>query len=73
MDNEIYIKQCIDQWCVFCNNWNQGLYTALLREERVDPCSRDSAGRRDYSADDIGWVKFIRHLKDTGMLHRDIV
>ncbi len=34
--------------------------------------SRDSAGRRDYSADDIEWVKFIRRLKDTGMLLRDI-
>lgn len=34
--------------------------------------SRDSAGRRDYSTDDIEWVKFIRRLKDTGMLLRDI-
>lgn len=34
--------------------------------------SRDSAGRRDYSADDIEWVKFIRRLKDTGMLLRDM-
>lgn len=34
--------------------------------------SRDNAGRRDYSEDDIEWVKFIRHLKDTGMLLRDI-
>lgn len=34
--------------------------------------SRDAAGRRDYSADDIEWVKFIKRLKDTGMLLRDI-
>lgn len=33
---------------------------------------RDSVGRRDYSEDDIEWVKFIRRLKDTGMLLRDI-
>lgn len=33
---------------------------------------RDSAGRRDYSEDDIEWVKFIQRLKDTGMLLRDI-
>lgn len=36
---------------------------------RVD---RDHAGRRDYSEDDIEWVKFIQRLKDTGMLLRDI-
>lgn len=34
--------------------------------------SRDSVGRRDYSEDDIEWVKFIQCLKDTGMLLRDI-
>lgn len=34
--------------------------------------SRDGARRRDYSEDDIEWVKFIRRLKDTGMLLRDI-
>lgn len=34
--------------------------------------SRDSGGRRDYSTDDIEWVKFIHRLKDTGMLLRDI-
>lgn len=33
---------------------------------------RDGIGRRDYSEDDIEWVKFIRRLKDTGMLLRDI-
>lgn len=34
--------------------------------------SRDSVGRRDYSEDDIEWVKFIQRLKNTGMLLRDI-
>lgn len=34
--------------------------------------SRDSVGRRNYSEDDIEWVKFIQRLKDTGMLLRDI-
>lgn len=33
---------------------------------------RNSAGRREYSAEDIEWVKFIKRLKDTGMLLRDI-
>lgn len=36
---------------------------------RVD---RDHGGRRDYSEADIEWVKFIKRLKDTGMLLRDI-
>ena len=34
--------------------------------------NRDSGGRRDYSEDDIEWVKFIQRLKDTGMLLQDI-
>lgn len=34
--------------------------------------NRDSAGRRDYSEDDIEWARFIKRLKDTGMLLRDI-
>lgn len=34
--------------------------------------NRDSGGRRDYSEDDIKWVKFIQRLKDTGMLLWDI-
>lgn len=38
----------------------------LLRVER------DCNGRRDYSEADVEWVKFIRRLKDTGMLLRDI-
>lgn len=34
--------------------------------------SRDDTRRRNYSEDDIEWVKFIKRLKDTGMLLRDI-
>lgn len=34
--------------------------------------SRDDTRRRDYSEADIEWVKFIKRLKDTGMLLRDI-
>lgn len=33
---------------------------------------RDTAGRRDYSQGDVEWVKFIKRLKDTGMLLREI-
>lgn len=33
---------------------------------------RDEHRRRDYSEDDIEWVKFVRRLKDTGMCLRDI-
>jgi len=33
---------------------------------------RDENGRRNYSQNDVEWVKFIRRLKDTGMLLRDI-
>lgn len=33
---------------------------------------RDGGGRRDYGAEDIEWVKFLKRLKDTGMLLRDI-
>lgn len=33
---------------------------------------RDANGRRTYSKDDIEWIKFIRRLKETGMLLKDI-
>lgn len=50
-----------------------GAYTLRYYEKkgllRVD---RDPSGRRDYSENDIEWVKFIQRLKDTGMLLRDI-
>ena len=33
---------------------------------------RDNAGRRFYEESDIEWIKFIKRLKDTGMLLKDI-
>ncbi|MDE7271481.1 MAG: MerR family transcriptional regulator [Lachnospiraceae bacterium] len=34
--------------------------------------ARDCCGRRDYEEGDIEWIKFIRRLKETGMLLADI-
>ena len=34
--------------------------------------SRDKNGRRDYDESDVEWIKFIRRLKETGMLLKDI-
>ena len=34
--------------------------------------SRDAAGRREYDVSDVEWIRFIKRLKDTGMLLRDI-
>lgn len=34
--------------------------------------ARDKNGRRNYVERDIEWIKFIRRLKDTGMLLKDI-
>lgn len=33
---------------------------------------RDTVGRRCYEESDIEWIKFIKRLKDTGMLLKDI-
>lgn len=33
---------------------------------------RDKNGRRNYVENDIEWIKFIRRLKETGMLLKDI-
>ena len=33
---------------------------------------RDAIGRRCYDESDIEWIKFIKRLKDTGMLLKDI-
>ena len=33
---------------------------------------RDDVGRRCYDESDIEWIKFIKRLKDTGMLLKDI-
>lgn len=34
--------------------------------------ARNASGRREYEESDIEWIKFIRRLKETGMLLRDI-
>ena len=34
--------------------------------------NRDNGGRRCYEESDIEWIKFIKRLKDTGMLLKDI-
>lgn len=34
--------------------------------------NRDHVGRRCYEESDIEWIKFIKRLKDTGMLLKDI-
>lgn len=34
--------------------------------------ARDQNGRRDYEESDIEWIKFIRRLKETGMLLKEI-
>lgn len=50
-----------------------GAYTLRYYEKKgLIRVARDSAGRRDYSEEDIEWVRFIQRLKDTGMLLRDI-
>lgn len=36
-------------------------------QEQLIVVSRDSAGRRYYTAEDIDWILFIKKLKDTGM------
>ena len=33
---------------------------------------RDNVGRRCYDESDVEWIKFIKRLKDTGMLLKDI-
>lgn len=33
---------------------------------------RDNNGRRVYSESDVEWIKFIRRLKETGMMLKDI-
>lgn len=34
--------------------------------------ARNNGGRREYEESDIEWIRFIRRLKETGMLLRDI-
>lgn len=33
----------------------------------MPPVARDSGGRRVYSDDDLGWIRFVRRLRATGM------
>lgn len=48
-------------------------YTLRYYEKKGLICvNRDSNGRRYYSENDVEWVKFMKRLKDTGMLLRDI-
>lgn len=48
-------------------------YTLRYYEQKgLIRVKRDHAGRRDYEESDIEWIKFIKRLKDTGMLLRDI-
>ncbi len=53
-----------------------GLTTHTLRwyeqEGLVEPVERDSAGRRRYSPDDLGWIGLLLKLRATGMPVRDM-
>lgn len=52
-----------------------GLPESTLRyyeKKKLLHVERDSNGIRNYSENDIEWVLFIKRLKDTGMLLRDI-
>lgn len=33
----------------------------------IDPPARDAGGRRQYTADDLGWIEFLTRLRTTGM------
>lgn len=41
-------------------------------EGLLDDVPRDSAGRRDYGEDDLGWVRFVQRMRATGMSTRDV-
>lgn len=48
-------------------------YTLRFYEKKgLIQVQRDNAGRRCYVAGDIEWINFIKRLKDTGMLLKDI-
>lgn len=53
-----------------------GLTVHTLRwyeqEGLVSPVGRDSAGRRRYTADDLGWLRLLTRLRRTGMPVRDM-
>ena len=50
---------------------HSGLTAHTLRYyERIDligPITRDDAGRRLYTDDDLGWIELLRRLRATGM------
>lgn len=39
----------------------------------IDPPARDSAGRRDYGPEVLGWIAFLAQLNATGMKQADRV
>ena len=48
-------------------------YTLRYYEKKVlIRVRRDDVGRRCYDESDVEWIKFIKRLKDTGMLLKDI-
>lgn len=53
-----------------------GMTTHTLRwyeqEGLVSPVGRDSAGRRRYTEDDLGWLDLLTKLRRTGMPVRDM-
>lgn len=52
-----------------------GISESTLRyyeKKELIQVSRDSVGRRIYEENDIEWIRFIKRLKDTGMLLKDI-
>ena len=53
-----------------------GLATHTLRwyeqEGLVSPVGRDSAGRRRYTEEDLGWLDLLTKLRRTGMPVRDM-
>ncbi len=53
-------------------NRHRRTYPAFLRKKGLIRVLRDGQGRRFYTEKDIEWVRFIKRLKDTGMLLKDI-
>jgi len=57
----------------FSNITNMNSPTLRYYEkEQLLIVSRDSGGRRLYTAEDVAWILFIKKLKDTGMSIKDI-
>lgn len=52
---------------------NLSIHTLRYYEkEQLIIVGRDSANRRCYTEEDIGWILFIKRLKETGMPIKDI-